>query len=224
MANKRIFSKQIVDSDAFLDMPQSSQLLYFHLSMRADDEGFVGNPKKIMRMIGTGEDDLKVLLAKRFILGFESGVVVIKHWLIHNSIRMDRFNPTAYQEEKKQLFIKDNRSYTLDQEQRDKLLATRWQPNGNQMEPQVKLSKVKLSKDKEEGSGRFTPPSLEEVQTYCKERENGINAQSFIDFYESKGWFIGKNKMKDWKAAIRTWEKRNKPVANQALKSKYDGI
>ena len=95
-----MFSQQIVDSDAFLDMPQSSQLLYFHLAMRADDEGFVGNPKKIMRMIGSGDDDYKVLITKRFILTFESSVMVIKHWLIHNTIRMDRFNETAYKDEK----------------------------------------------------------------------------------------------------------------------------
>ena len=217
-----MFSLQIVDTDAFLDMPQSSQLLYFHLSMRADDEGFVGNPKRIMRMTGTGEDDLKVLLAKRFILGFESGVVVIKHWLIHNTIRMDRFGETSYREEKALLSVKENRAYTLGDGK--KLLATNRQPDGNQPATQVKLSKVKLSKDKEEGSGRFTPPSVKEVETYCNDRKNGIDPEAFIDFYSSKGWLIGKNKMKDWKAAIRTWEKRNKPVVNQAIKSKYDGI
>jgi hypothetical protein len=95
-----MFSPQIVDSDAFMDMPQSSQLLYFHLAMRADDDGFVGNPKKILRMIGGNEDALKVLIAKRFILTFQSGVVVIKHWRIHNLIRADRYHETQYLEEK----------------------------------------------------------------------------------------------------------------------------
>lgn len=90
-----MFSPDIVDSDAFLDMPTSSQLLYFHLGMRADDDGFV-NPKKIMRMVGANGDDLKVLLTKRFLLPFESGVVVIKHWLIHNLIRKDRYKETMY--------------------------------------------------------------------------------------------------------------------------------
>lgn len=138
MAQKRMFSLQIVDSDAFLDMPQSSQLLYYHLCMRADDEGFVGNPKKIMRIVGTQEDDLKILLAKRFILTFKTGVVVIKHWLIHNTIRMDRFNPTTYQTEKQMLITKENKAYTE--------LATTRQPDDNQLVTQVKLSKVKLSK------------------------------------------------------------------------------
>lgn len=196
-----MFSLQIVDSDAFLDMPQSTQLLYFHLSMRADDEGFVGNPKKIMRMIGTSEDDMKVLLAKRFLLSFQSGVVVIKHWLIHNTIRMDRFNPTTYEKEKKLLTTKENKAYTE--------VATNRQPDGNLLVTQVKLSKVNLSKERE---SRFAPPSLEEVKTYCEERQNSVNTDQFYNFYSSKGWMVGRNKMKDWQAAIRTWEQRDKPI------------
>ena len=132
-----MFSKNIVDSDAFLDMPQSSQLLYFHLCMRADDEGFVGNPKRIMKMVGSNDDDYKVLLAKSFLIPFQSGVCVIKHWLIHNTIRMDRFNPSTYQDERKQLSLKDNKSYTLEE----------GKPIGNHMETQVKLSKVNLIKN-----------------------------------------------------------------------------
>lgn len=107
-----MMSKKIVDSDAFLDMPASSQLLYFHLVMRADDEGFVGNPKKIIRMISAGDDDYKILIAKRFLITFETGVVVIKHWLIHNTIRMDRFNPTTYKDERDLILIKENKAYT----------------------------------------------------------------------------------------------------------------
>ena len=109
-----MFAKTIIDSDAFIDMPLSSQALYFHLSMRADDEGFINNPKRIQRMIGASDDDLKVLIAKNFIIPFESGIVVIKHWRIHNYIRGDRLKKTAYQNEKQILKIKDNGSYTLD--------------------------------------------------------------------------------------------------------------
>jgi hypothetical protein len=139
MSQKRMFSKQIIDSDAFLDMSPTAQLLYFHLVMRADDEGFVGNPKKIMREVGIQGDDFKILVAKRFLLVFESGVVVIKHWLIHNTIRMDRFNPTTYQDEKNLIKTKENKAYTE--------LATTWQPDGNRLETQVKLSEVKLIKE-----------------------------------------------------------------------------
>ena len=113
MAERRMFAKTIIDSDAFLDMPLSSQSLYFHLSMRADDDGFINNPKKIQRMVGASDDDLKLLVAKRFIIPFESGIVVIKHWKIHNYIRNDRYKETVYQEEKAMLNVKENNAYTL---------------------------------------------------------------------------------------------------------------
>lgn len=112
MAERRMFAKTIIDSDAFLDMPLSAQALYFHLSMRADDDGFINNPKKIMRMVGASDDDCKLLLLKRFVIAFESGVVVIKHWKIHNYIQKDRYKPTIYQEEKCMLAEKDNKAYT----------------------------------------------------------------------------------------------------------------
>ena len=112
MAERRMFAKTIIDSDAFIDMPLSTQALYFHLSMRADDDGFINNPKRIQRMIGCAEDDLKLLVAKRFILPFDSGVVVIKHWKIHNYIRNDRYKETVYLHEKSQLSIKENGAYT----------------------------------------------------------------------------------------------------------------
>ena len=113
MAERRMFAKTIIDSDAFLDMPSSAQALYFHLSMRADDEGFINNPKKIQRMIGASEDDMKILIAKNFVIPFDSGVVVIKHWKIHNYIRKDRLIETKYKEEKDFLTVKENGAYTL---------------------------------------------------------------------------------------------------------------
>lgn len=137
MANKRMFNIKIVDSDAFLDMPLSTQCLYFHLNMRADDDGFIGNPKKIMRMVGCSEDDLKLLIAKRFVLTFENGVIVIKHWKMHNCIQTDRYTPTVYIDEKNMLFIKQNKSYTLDEEKKYIPVSkteTKRNQNGNKME------------------------------------------------------------------------------------------
>ncbi|MDD3775472.1 MAG: hypothetical protein PHV08_05890 [Sulfurovaceae bacterium] len=114
MAEKRMFAKSIIDSDLFLDMPMSAQNLYFHLAIRADDEGFVSNPKRIQRMLGVGDDDVKILLAKEFLILFESGVVVVTHWKLHNYIQSDRFKPSNYVEEREQLYIKNNKIYTLD--------------------------------------------------------------------------------------------------------------
>ena len=113
MANKRMFTMKIVDSDAFLDMPLSTQCLYFHLNMRADDDGFIGNPKRIMKITGASEDDLRLLIAKRFVLTFEDGVIVIKHWRMHNTLSRDRYAETSYTDEKKMLLLKDNGSYSL---------------------------------------------------------------------------------------------------------------
>jgi hypothetical protein len=143
MAERRMFAKTIIDSDAFLDMPLSTQSLYFHLSMRADDDGFINNPKKIQRMIGAADDDLKVLVAKNFIIPFESGIVVIKHWKIHNYIRNDRYKETVYKDEKSQLFEKRNKSYTLNSTDGMSLGI----PNDNQMETQVRLGKVSIDKE-----------------------------------------------------------------------------
>lgn len=135
MAERRMFAKTIIDSDAFLDMPLTTQSLYFHLSMRADDDGFINNPKKIQRVIGASDDDLKLLIAKNFIIPFESGIVVIKHWKIHNYIRNDRYKETVYQEEKMLLSTKDNKAYTIGI------------PDDNQMETQVRLGKDSLVQD-----------------------------------------------------------------------------
>ena len=141
MAERRMFAKTIIDSDAFLDMPLSSQSLYFHLSMRADDDGFINNPKKIQKMIGASDDDLKLLIAKSFLIPFESGIVVIKHWKIHNYIRNDRYKETTYVEEKGMLSIKENKAYTLNG-------SAVGIPNGYQMDTQVRLGKDRLGKDR----------------------------------------------------------------------------
>jgi len=108
-----MFSPDIVESDAFLDMPISSQALYFHLGMFADDDGFV-SPRKIMRMLGVSEDDMKILVTKRFVMPFQSGVVVIKHWRVNNLVRKDWYRETTYLDEKAQLYVKEKGAYTLD--------------------------------------------------------------------------------------------------------------
>ena len=145
MAERRMFAKTIIDSDAFLDMPHSTQLLYFHLSMRADDDGFINNPKSIMRNTKCNEDDLKLLALKKFIIPFESGIVVIKHWKIHNYIAKDRYKETKYKEEKASLEYDENNAYTLC-----------IQPV-YEVDTQVRLGKDRLGKD----SIEYIPDSIE---------------------------------------------------------------
>ena len=215
-----MFAKTIIDSDAFLDMPLSTQALYFHLAMRADDEGFVNNPKKIQRMIGASDDDCKILASKRFILTFQSGIIVIKHWKIHNYIQSDRFKETVYLEEKTMLALDDNKAYT-ERIQDVSTLDTQYSIGKDSI---VKSSIEKKVAEAPLSSKRFVKPTLEEVKDYCLSRKNNIDAQQFIDFYESKGWKVGNQSMKDWKACVRTWEQRNK-VENKSTKvavaSKY---
>lgn len=228
MAERRMFAKTIIDSDAFLDMPLSAQALYFHLSMRADDEGFVGNPKRIRSMVGASEDDLKLLLMKRFILAFESGVVVIKHWKIHNYIQSDRCKPTTYIEERNTLTLDGKKAYI-------EKVDTECIQNVSTSDTQYRLGKGSVDEisigegNSADGAAltpkRFVKPTVEEVAAYCKERKNNVDPQRFIDFYESKGWKVGNQPMKDWKACVRTWEKREGggcPKGGGATPSKYD--
>ena len=156
MAERRMFAKTIIDSDAFLDMPLSTQSLYFHLAMRADDDGFINNPKKIQRMIGASDDDLKLLIAKRFILPFESGVVVIKHWKLHNYIQADRYKPTVYQEEKAMLEVKGNKGYTM----LDAPMDTDCIQDVSSSDTQVRLGKDRLGKVRDRESDRASAPTL----------------------------------------------------------------
>ena len=205
MAERRMFAKTIVLSDAFLDMPLSARCLYFTLGMFADDDGFVNSPKGIMRQAGCSEDDMKVLLAKKFLLAFESGVIVIKHWRINNYLRNDRYTETKYGNEKALLGTDENGAYTM-----SKLVGI---PNSgipNIVDTQDRLGKDRLVKDTNNSADKphgFTPPNIQDVRAYCKERGNKVDPENFWDFYQSKNWMIGKNKMKDWKAAVRTWER-----------------
>lgn len=230
MAERRMFAKSIVLSDAFLDMPLSARCLYFTLGMLADDDGFVGNPKSIMRQCGASQDDMLVLLQKRYILGFESGVIVIKHWRMNNYLRNDRYHTTTYLEEKENLVVDQRGAYT--EKDGIKAIESVGIPHDNQVVDgrytEVSIGKDSIGKNNNTSNntntnhtrGNFVKPTVSEVSEYCKDRNNGIDAEEFIDFYESKGWFIGKNKMKDWKAAVRTWERARKQKQNQPQKKK----
>lgn len=216
MAERRMFAKTIIDSDAFIDMPLSAQALYLHLSMRADDDGFVNNPKRIQRMIGAADDDMKLLVAKSFLIPFENGIVVIKHWKVHNYIRSDRYTPTVYQEEKNLLTVEKSRVYTVG--------IPSGIPNGYQMDTQYRLGKYRLGKYRlvESIAADDTPPAPTPAKTKHKYGEynnvrltddeiNKLNEElgahmttaciTFLDEYiEMKGY-----KAKSHYLAIKKW-------------------
>ena len=215
MAERRMFAKSIIDSDAFLEMPISARLLYYDLSMRADDDGFNNSPKKVMRTIGATTDDINILIARKFIIPFENGVVVIKHWRIHNYIRKDTYNEPNYKGEKARLEYDENNAYRLTDGSRQRAV--------DEPSTQVSIGKDSIGKDSviEKPQKRFTKPTLEEVQAYCQERNNNVDAQRWYNHYEAVGWKVGKNPMKDWKASVRTWERSETSGSNRA-KPKID--
>ena len=224
MAERRMFAKTIIDSDMFLDMPLSTQSLYFHLSMRADDDGFINNPKKIQRMIGASDDDLKVLIMKRFILPFDSGVVVIKHWRMHNYIRNDRYKETVYQEEKSQLLLKENGSYTE--------LATIGIPDGNQVETQDRLGKDSLGEVsvgeviEEAAPPKPTRHKYGQYKNVLLTDEDYDKLQSefphdYSERIERLSEYMASTgkAYKNHLATIRNWARKDKPQGRQVVKS-----
>jgi len=159
VAQRRMFSLKIVDSDSFLDMPISARLLYFDLCMRADDDGFISSPKKIMRMTGASHDDFKILIVKEYIITFENGICVITHWKIHNYIQKDRYQETIYKEEKRLLNTDENKVYT-------KCIQ-----DVSKMDTQVRLE-LEVGKSKSKGSGSnskfFTTTTASPFETFKK--------------------------------------------------------
>lgn len=218
MAERRMFAKTIIDSDAFLDMPLSTQALYFHLSMRADDDGFINNPKKIQRMIGCCDDDLKLLLAKNFIFAFESGVVVIKHWKIHNYIQKDRYKATVYQEEKAQLSVKDNKAYTFGI------------PTVSTTDTQVRLGEVSLVED---SIGEVSIGKEKPVRHKFGEYKNVFLSDEDLEKLKTEfptDWVARIEKLSSYMAStgksyknhlatIRNWARNEKPKETEKPKS-----
>lgn len=213
MARRRMFSLDVVDTDRFLDMPSSTQALYFHLGMRADDDGFVASPKRTTAMCGCSADDLNLLAAKGFVKPFESGVLVIVDWKKNNLIRPDRYTPTQFQEEKAQLGIPAVNQGTY------------------QRVPQASKGKDSTVQDslKRERKAdkpprpRFTPPTEAEAIAYFAEQGSSEQeAENFIDHYTANGWTqSGKAKIKDWKSSARYWIRHvgqyGRPQAKQAV-------
>lgn len=246
-----MFNQRIVESDAFTEMPATAQVLYFHLNMVADDDGFVNSPKKTARSVGCSDKDLNLLISKRFLISFPSGIVVIKHWLMHNTVRKDRYKPTEYQDEFAKLYIKPNKAYTENPEHAEKPeqddsgipngnhLATETQERGNQLATQDRIGKDRLGKDrlnnrsgetKAEKRKDFTPPTLEEIKEFCAQRNSPVDPNRFYDFFEAGNWVDTKgNPVRNWKQKFITWERKEvernggNTAAGESIPAKVSG-
>ena len=229
MAERRMFSKRIINSARFLKMPISTQALYFHLGLNADDDGVV-EAYTVIRSVGCTEDDLKVLVAKGFVQVLNDDLVsYITDWKENNKIRPDRKIDSVY----KDLLVSINPDITLierreradvkrKKEESGRPVDVHWTTNGLPMDGIGKdsIGKDSIGKDSiyvpteksvetKPKSKKFIKPTVEEIRAYCTERKNGIDPEKFFDYYEANGWVQGKagKPIKDWKAAVRTWER-----------------
>ena len=207
MANRRMFSLSVVDTDLFLEMPQSSQNLYFHLGMRADDDGFVSNTKKIMKMIGATDDDIKLLIAKQYIIPFDSGIIVIKHWRMNNYLRNDRYKETNYKEEKQQIIVDDNLVYQMDTNGIHRLGKD---SIGKNIEKEIYKEKDKKS------YGEFNNVLLTDEEYHKLEESNLLTyIEKLSSYIASKG-----KKYKSHYATILTWNRTDKKDTTGSKKEK----
>ena len=235
MANRRMFSLDIIDTDTFLDMPATARLLYYDLGMRADDDGFLQNAQRIVRMTDAGKDDLALLMEKGYLIPFESGACVIRHWCVNNQIRKDRYRPSICTEERALLGVSDSGEYVL----ADTLSPDGELPSGCRLvanpATQYRLGKDRLDKnrigkrslekdsvseecahnddeslDAEETLQRFSPPTAEDVRAYCAEMGIDIDAEKFVSYYSATGWKRGNTMISDWKSCVHLWSLRQK--------------
>ena len=218
MAERRMFARSVIGSARFLKMPATARLLYYDLGMSADDDGIV-EAFSVMRTTGSSEDDLRVLASKGFVRVLnEDFVSYILDWEKNNLIRKDRYHPSIYAD------IKDAECNVLIEPEQTPL--HNGQPMVNQRLTEDRLGKGSVVKGSIESTAgkpptrhRFVPPTVDEVRTYCEEKGYTLDADRFVDYYTFNGWMVGKNRMRDWRAAVRTWCRKEQP-ANGTTESK----
>lgn len=234
MANRRMFARSVTESDRFLDLSHEAQLLWFHLGMSADDDGFVDSPKRIMRMVGVGTDALAELMTAGFAFPFESGILLLLHWRVCNTIQKDRYTPTLHQEEfadvtvdeKTRVYLVEQDTdtgciqdvpnlyaqYRLGKESKEKARLGEGEPRTPAHQPPEEDASKGAQADgrAKKTRPRFAPPTYEDVDAYAAEKGFSVDSGRFVDYYASMGWRLANgNQMKDWRAAVRNWARRD---------------
>lgn len=198
MARHRMLSLDVIDTDQFLNLSATAQNLYFHLCMHGDDDGFVSSPRKIMKMIGATDGDMQTLISNDYVILFEKGIIVIRHWRLHNIIKNDRYHETIYTEEKSLLTLNNNKVYELNSKANNNIMETKWIQDGTKMEPEVKLSKDKLSKESK------------------KERKISKSFDDLIDSYTQND--VLRDELKNH---LKTRKQRKGTLTNRALELSF---
>lgn len=205
MARRRMFSLDVVDTDRFLDMPASTQALYFHLGMRADDDGFVASPKKTTALVGCNDDDLKLLLAKGYVVTFSTGVLVITDWAKNNYIQKDRYTPTQFQAEK--ALIDSKKGECIQDDVQDVYISDTQERKGEERKEKKRVKRVGAGKPPKREE--FVPPSKDEAVDYFLQIGGTVKeGTAFYYHYATNGWVQGKGKgrpIKNWQAAAGLW-------------------
>ena len=217
MAERRMLTRKVTDDDHFTDLSSSAQALYLHLTMSADDDGFCNQLSTAMFRSHASVQDLEALLEKRFLLQFDNGVIVIKHWRMANALRKDRYTPTAFQEELAKLKIKENGSYTMAED-----AVASWLPDGCQVVATGKNRQEENRQDKDRlGQAIGNGPSLDEVCAFAKEIDSKADPERFYDYYLARGWKIGNDPINDWRALFRKWTADERPKKQYTTAEQY---
>ena len=216
MAERRMFAKSVVLSGPFIRLPAKTQLLYFHLGMQADDEGFVSAPEFAMQGAKASWKDLNLLVKEGFLLKFPSGLLVIRHWHMQNCIKKDRFHPTVHQEELEQLYLRERVYEQIPVwTQNGAEMDTEWNQSGTNLEPQVRIDKNRKEKDsiyqETPGSGagpgiRGDVPRLVDVICYAMEHDYVSDVAQFYNYYQDAGWMEGGKPVYNWRKLLKKWE------------------
>lgn len=218
MAERRMFARAVTNSARFLRMPVSSRLLYYDLGMAADDDGVV-EAFTVLRVSGAAEDDLRVLDSKNFVRVLNDDLVtVILDWKQNNQIRSDRYKPSIYADLLKGLHLG-----LPDGNQVVNQMTTKTGTNGKPSIGKEREGESSNGTGKPSNAKKFVPPSLEEVREYCQERGNNVDPQRFLDHYTATGWMRGKTPIKEWKACVRTWEKKEDFTSPSWTESAFAG-
>ena len=231
MASRRMFAKVVTNSDDFLDLPPMSQLLYFHLSMNADDDGFINNYRSIMRNIGANETDLQKLLDGCFAYRFESKVIVMLDWLVNNLIRKNRYVATQFVEEFNLLEVSKNKRYQIANGKPKAVHCTaKGRPKDSQRtaigQPSTvqdstgkdRLGKVSIGECPRADTGAHAKsiPTIEQVRTFCNEQSIVIDVDVFYNHYDSIGWLVNGKPVRSWQALVKRWYAQDKQRSQQA--------